>query len=245
MNSFGILKSKVERLFESSYGKPEFKNHIKTFKSLVLEKKEMCEIYYIYDDLSSNKGLNKDIVDDYISESLEKLKKLIDKNNKNIDLLDSWVNNVVSENTNNYSEIDSQIYTKNVTKNLENLLESKNKIKKVLLKKKIDTLNEGTIDIPISSMLQIATKTFNNEFSSLNEEEKKEFKEFISLDKAELKEEIDTTKTKIKDKLNLNLQESNDNELIETIQKTITKINETDYTLSSLYKLKQLEKGLI
>ena len=205
----------------------------------------MCEIYYIYDDLSSNKGLNKDIVDDYISESLEKLKKLIDKNNKNIDLLDSWVNNVVSENTNNYSEIDSQIYTKNVTKNLENLLESKNKIKKVLLKKKIDTLNEGTIDIPISSMLQIATKTFNNEFSSLNEEEKKEFKEFISLDKVELKEEIDTTKTKIKDKLNLNLQESNDNELIETIQKTITKINETDYTLSSLYKLKQLEKGLI
>jgi DNA-binding transcriptional regulator GbsR (MarR family) len=93
-------------------------------------------------------------------------------------------------------------------------------------------------------MLQIATKTFNNEFSNLNEEEKKEFKFFTSLDKTELFEEINKYKTSVSNKLSNNLNESNDEELKEKIQKTLNKINETDSTLTSLYKLKQLEKGL-
>jgi len=93
-------------------------------------------------------------------------------------------------------------------------------------------------------MLQIATKTFNKEFSNLNEEEKKEFKFFTSLNGTELKSEIDKSKNVVYDKLNISLNESSDNELKEKIQKTLSKINETNYTLTSLYRLKQLEKGL-
>lgn len=244
MTSFGTIKTKIEKLFESTYGKPEFKDHIKSFNKMVLENKNVSEIYFIYDELSSNKGLSKDIVDEYISESFGQLRDLIDNNQNKIDLLSSWVNELVLEDTNNYNDIDLQVYTKNVTKNLESLLESKNRIRKTLLCSKEKEISESTLNIPISSMLQIATKTFNKEFSTLNEEEKKEFKFFTSLNETELKDEINKSKTSVCEKLNLSLNESSDSELREKIQKTLDKINETDYTLTSLYKLKQLEKGL-
>ena len=244
MTSFGTIKTKIEKLFESTYGKPEFKDHVKSFNKMVLENKNVSEIYFIYDELSSNKGLSKDIVDEYISESFGQLRDLIDNNQNKIDLLSSWVNELVLEDTNNYNDIDLQVYTKNVTKNLESLLESKNRIRKTLLCSKEKEISESTLNIPISSMLQIATKTFNKEFSTLNEEEKKEFKFFTSLNETELKDEINKSKTSVCEKLNLSLNESSDSELREKIQKTLDKINETDYTLTSLYKLKQLEKGL-
>jgi hypothetical protein len=244
MTSFGTIKTKIERLFESTYGKPEFKNHMKSFKKMVLENNNIGEIYYIYDDLSSKKGLSGDIIDEYISESFEQLRNLIDYNQNEINKINQWINQLVIEDSNDYNDIDIQVYTKNVTKNLESLLESKNRIKKNLLSSEVVEVNESTLNLPISSMLQIATKTFNKEFSNLNEEEKKEFKFFTSLNKTELFEEINKSKMSVSNKLSNNLNESNDEELKEKIQKTLNKINETDYTLTSLYKLKQLEKGL-
>lgn len=244
MTPFGIIKTKIEKLFERSYGKPEFKNHIKSFKNMVLNNNDLCEIYFIYDELSSKKGLNEDIVDDYISESFEQLISLIKNNQTKIDKLSHWVNQLVIESVNNYEDIDKQIYTLKITKNLESLLESKLRIKKNLLLNKTEEINSKTLNIPISSMLQIATKTFNTEFSSLTEEEKKEFKFFTSLNRTQLMEEIEKSKLSVSDKLNENLKNSDDSDLKEKIQKTLNKINETDYTLTSLYKLKQLEKGL-
>lgn len=244
MESFGIIKTKIEKLLESSYGKDEFKNHMKSFKTNILEDKNIAEIHFIYDELSSNKGLSEDIVNEYISESFEQLRTLIDNNKEQITKLSEWIDELVIENNNNYGDIDLQVYTKNVTKNLETLIESKNRIKNTLLKNKVKEVNETTLSIPISSMLQIATKTFNKEFSNLNEEEKKEFKFFTSLNGTELKSEIDKSKNVVYDKLNISLNESSDNELKEKIQKTLSKINETNYTLTSLYRLKQLEKGL-
>ena len=56
--------------------------------------------------------------------------------------------------------------------------------------------------------------------------------------------EIEKTKEVVLNKLKTNLNESSDSDLFNKIQKTIDKINESEKTLTSLYKLKQLEKGL-
>ena len=244
MTSFGIIKTKIEKLFESSYGKEDFKNHVKSFKKMVLENNDIGEIYFIYDELSSKKGLSDDIVDEYISESFDQLRNLINNNQEKINSLRDWVNELVLENDNEYEDIDLHIYTKNVVKNLESLLESKNRIKKNLLSTEVKEVNESNLNIPISSMLQIATKTFNNEFSTLNEDEVKEFKFYTSLDNEELIKEIDSSKEIVSNKLLSNLETSDDTDLKDKIQKTLKKINETKYDLKSLYKLKQLEKGL-
>ena len=244
MNSFGVIKTKIESVLESSYGKPLFKDVLNGFKQHVLNQKPIAEAYHIYDNLSEKKGLDESIVDEYISESFEQLKNIIDNNREKIESLSLWIDEVLKESIDNkYSDIDKQVYTKNVVKNLESLIESKQRIKNTLLSSEI-IQEDKTLNIPLSSMFKIATKTFNKEYSILSEDEKNELKYFTSLNSKDLLKEIETVKSSVFNKLNSNLNESSDKELKEKIEKTINKINESKVSLSSLYKLKQLEKGL-
>ena len=41
MNTFGTIKTKIERATVILYGKPEFKSFMKQFKSMVLENKDV------------------------------------------------------------------------------------------------------------------------------------------------------------------------------------------------------------
>ena len=99
-------------------------------------------------------------------------------------------------------------------------------------------------NLPLSSMVSIANKTLSKGFETLSEEEKKELNFYTSLKGKNLIEEIEKTKEVVLNKLKTNLNESSDSDLFNKIQKTIDKINESEKTLTSLYKLKQLEKGL-
>ena len=244
MNSFGYIKTKIEKVFSKGHYDKDFKKNIKEFKKYVLDQKPIAEAYFLYDELSSQKGLNENVVDDYISESFEHLKTIIDTNKKKIQDLSEWIDSILGEGVNNnYEDIDKQIYTKNVVKNLESLIESKQRIRKNLMTTKVVGENVS-INIPLSSMLKIATNTFNKEFENLNEEEKKEFKHLTSLKGEKLTEEINKVKNSVIKKLTKNLNESKESDLSEKIQSTINKINESKNTIFSLYKLQQLNKGL-
>jgi len=244
MNSFGYIKTKIEKVFSKGHYDKDFKKNIKEFKKYVLDQKPIAEAYFLYDELSSQKGLNESVVDDYISESFEHLKNIIDTNKKKIQDLSEWIDSILKESvTNNYEDIDKQIYTKNVVKNLESLIESKQRIRKNLMTTKV-VKESKSVNLPLSSMLKIATNTFNKEFENLNEEEKKEFKQLTSLKGEKLIEEINNVKNSVIEKLTKNLNESKESDLSEKIQATINKINESEKTVSSLYKLQQLNKGL-
>ena len=46
MNSFGVLKTKIEKLLEKSYGKPEFKDNLKGFKKHILKTKIYLKLIF-------------------------------------------------------------------------------------------------------------------------------------------------------------------------------------------------------
>ena len=77
MNKFGEIKSKVEQISVDLFGKKDFTKFMIGLKSNILENKDLTEIFYIYDDLSSQKGLSKDIASDYVNESVEYCQILI------------------------------------------------------------------------------------------------------------------------------------------------------------------------
>ena len=243
MERFGQIKSNIENLLANSYGKDSFKSNIKEFKNRVLSNKNISEIYYIYDDLSSKKGINKDIASDYVNESLEKLVSLISKNETKIKELSEWVDSLLNNNNENqYSDIDYIVYENKIT-NLEKVLESKTRLKNLITTKEEKSINES-VNIPLSSMLKIATSTFNNEFSTISEEEKSELKSLLSLSKKEVEEQFISLRESVVSKLEITRNESNDDELSSKVSQTINKINESKPDLVSLYKLKQLEQGL-
>ena len=244
MNTFGQIKSNIESLLSESYGKPSFKNHMKSFKKNILENEKLAEAYYLYDELSKKKGMSKDILDDYVNESFDTLKSILKSQESNLKEVNMWVSENLTEGVDNsYSDIDTVIYNTSV-KNLEKVLESKNRIKKTLGESvKTKTVNE-TVNLPLSTMLKISTNTFNKEYENISEEEKNELKQLLSLNKKQLIEEIEKSKSVVIEKLTTKLNESADSELSEKVNQTISKINESEISLVSLYKLRQLETGL-
>ena len=144
---------------------------------------------------------------------------------------------------NTYVDIDNVLYNKTNVKSLESVLLSKNKIKESLLSNNT-ILEKTSLNIPISSMLKIANKTLEKEYNNLSESEINEIKYYSSLNKEQLINEIENTKSIVIDKLKVTLNESVDEELNKKIESTIEEINNNTLTKHSLYKLKQLEKGL-
>ena len=93
---FGILKSKVDKRLLESYSNQTLQKELKTFKKLVLENSNISKLFYLYDELRTNQGLNESVLDDYINEcskiyettinkikpqSIEKIKREQSENN--------------------------------------------------------------------------------------------------------------------------------------------------------------------
>ena len=243
MNTFGTIKTKIENTAIELSKTPEFKRFIFEFKHLVLENKDLSELYYIYDDLSSNKGLPNDIANDYINESIEYSQILLESQGNRLKDINVWINSWNKNTSNNYSDIDAVIYKTGI-KNLENILESKKNIKNIITKEESRKDITESINIPISSMVKIANENLKKELGHLNENDKKELDEILSLNGEELKENFDNVKKLVLDNLKVSINESSDKELESTINKTINKVMESKCNHYDYYKLKKLSLGL-
>ncbi len=242
MSTFGTIKTNIEKTASELATSNHFKRFIFEFNSLILKNKDISELYYIYDDLSSKKSLAEDIADDYINESIEYSQILIETQTKNLSFINKWINSWNKNNENNYSDIDNVIYNVGI-KNLESVLESKKNIKNVLIKEENKNLKEN-INLPLSSMVSIANTTISKNLTNLSENDKKELKEIMSLSKTDLKNEIDNLKETVKIKLSSTLNESSDKDLQTKINQTINKVMDTKYTHYDYYKLRKLSFGL-
>jgi hypothetical protein len=242
MNTFGTIKTKIEKASIGLYGKPEFKTYISQLKTMVLENKDLSELYYIYDDLSKKKGLSNDIATDYINESIEYSQILIENNERSLKNVDEWISSIVKKSVNNYKDIDVTIYNKSI-KNLETVLESKKRIINTIISEDKVEIKES-INLPLNTMLRVANDRLNKELSNISESERKELIDLSSLSDKAIKLEIDTLKENVISNLKTSLNESKENDLKDTIENTIKKISESKYDKYNLYKLRKLNQGL-
>lgn len=243
MNTFGLIKTKIENASTEVYNTPKFKSFMKELKNHILENQDMSEIYYIYDDLSTNKGLGSDIAEDYVNESIEYAQVLIESNLNKINQVDKWVSKYTKTKLNNYQDIDTTIY-ENSIKKLKTVLESRNNIKSVITTSPKNKIVKESVNLPLSSMVKIATTTFNKKYQNISEEDRSKLKQLISLSSDEIKDKIKSLKEEVTSKLNNTLTESKDDELKTTLKQTIEKINSSKEDLYNLFKLQQLNGGL-
>jgi hypothetical protein len=239
MKKFGILKSKIEKLMLESYGNGTFKEQVKNFKLLVLENKNISKLFYLYDELNSKKGLSESVVDDYINECITIYENTVNKvKDSTVVNLNKWVYNVKSEN--NYSHIDD-LFSSNVL-NIESRINSKKIIKESLKKKPI--VNKETVNLPLSTMVNVANKTISNYIENLNESEKKELFDFLKKDDKELMDNFETLKEEVKEKLSQLKSNSDNSETMDRINETIEKVDLEKYDKFSYFKLKSLRENL-
>ena len=242
MNTFGTIKTKIEKASIGLYGKPEFKTYMSQLKTMVLENKDLSELYYIYDDLSKKKGLSNDIATDYINESIEYSQILIENNERSLKNVDEWISSIVKKSVNNYKDIDVTIYNKSI-KNLETVLESKKRIINTIISEDKVKIKES-INLPLKTMLRVANDRLNKELSNISETERKELIELSSLSDKDIILEINTLKENVISNLKTSLNESKEKDLKDTIENTIKKISESKYDKYNLYQLRKLNQGL-
>jgi len=240
MIKFGNIKSKIEEKLLESYSNNTFKTEMKNFKSLVLGNKNISKLFYLYDEMSSNKGLNESLVNDYIYECITIYENTINKIEDNtISNLKKWVSNVNCENK--YENIDNLFSTDVLT--IESRLKSKKIISENLIKspenKKVETVN-----LPISTMVNIANKTFSNYVESLNESDRKELINFLKTDESELEPQYESIKNEVKSKLNSIVESTPDAETLERVNETLTKVDSETFNKLNYFKLKNLNENL-
>ena len=238
----GVLKSRVEKLLSESYGKGTFKEELKNFNRNVLSNKNISKLFYLYDELSTNKGYEQKLAEDFVFESITMFENIINKTDRrDLEKLKKWVISVNSHNQ--YSDIDNLFYNSNDVLHLENKVRSKKVIVETLKKNTTTSIKE-TINLPLSSMVKIANKTIDDFISNLNESEKKELNTLLSQDETILQENYQRLKDEAIVKLVVVLESESDENVKNTINETIDNIKTKKFDRLEYFKLKNLVENL-
>jgi hypothetical protein len=236
---FGKLKSKIENKLVESYKNGTIKNDMSKFNSLVLKNKNVSKLFYLYDELTSNKGLNESIADEYLNQSITVYENTINKiGTKDLKDLNIWVDG--TEHGNEYDVVDN-LFSTGITK-LEEKITSKKTILETITKSPKE--NKDVVAIPLKTMVDIANKTINNYVSNLTESDQKKLKSILSLNEDELKEKYDTLKESVISKLEKIQESEQDKEVGERINETINKVNTESFDKLNYLKLQELNNNL-
>ena len=238
---FGTIKSKIEKVLSESYiNEKEFKMNIFLFNEMVLKDKNLKKIFFLYDELSSKKGLNEEIAKDFLNESQVIFENVVNKiKPQTINELNLWVSNVKCKNE--YKNIDEFFSTNVLT------LENKIKSKKIILEniqKNPETENQDVVQVPFSKMYKVANKTVNDYLNTLSESERKEVNKILKESDQKLKIEFDVIKENVVDKLNKILNEESSDDVVTTIKETLNKVEKEEYNKINYVKLKKLNKSI-
>ena len=238
MVKFGILKTKIETLLLESYSNNTFKNEIKTFNKLVLSNKNISKLFYLYDELNSNKGLSESIAKEFVFESITLYENLINKvQNKDIKLITDWVSK--TKVNNQYEHIDNLLGRSDDVLNLENKIKNK-KIIVENLQKEPYCENNTNINIPINSMLSIANKTYSEYINNLTESEQKEVIGLLRMDESTLERTFNELRDDAIVRLTILTVNEGDESVRNTINETIDNIKIKTPDRLELVKLRSL-----
>ena len=233
----GILKSKVEKFLVESMSNNTFKSEIKTFKSLVLEDKDIAKAFYIYDVLDRKRGMSKDDANSLIDECIRQFEKL-NLNDRKLSKINSWIRNTkISENS--YKQIDNVLDTDNIL--FETILESKkNLIKTITSTEKV----KETANLPLDKVYEVAENTTKNFLMELSEQELKSLNKYLTLSEGEIKNKYSVISEMVIEKLE-ELKDNSDSDIKTKIDETVERIKTDSPNQLNLVRLKKLFKIMI
>ena len=231
---FGEILSKIENKLVGSYVNESFKTEMNNFKKFVLENKEVSSVFHLYTQLSSNQGLDKDVADLYITESLRQIEKNL--SNSDLSKVTKWVKDVVCENQ--YQDIDNMVYSHPNTI-LESVSSRKNVINKLTEKKQV----QESINLPIESIFKIAGKQVEKYIENLDESSKKDLSKVLMTEDTELSKEYTDLKTKTIDALS-NITSVEDELTKNKLTETIQQIKSEEYSKINYVRLYSLYNNI-
>jgi hypothetical protein len=237
---FGLLKTKIEESLSNSYNRRTLKKDMFVFNELVLENRNVAKLYFLYDELSNNKGLNENLATEFINESVKMYNQITKGISKtNLNELQMWVGHLKCENK--YKYIDN-LFSKTIV-SLEDKLKSKSFVMESLQKEK-QTNESSQIKLPLNKVVDVANKTVNDYLSKLDENEKKDLLKVLKEDESKLEIEFDVLKESVVSRLSNLKKEEKEEDVINTINETISKVEKETFSRDTYLKLKKLNNNI-
>lgn len=246
MNKFGVIKTKVLKKITESYTNQR-KGDLKDIITTIRENRDFKEMYLLYEDIENKYFEDKEIAKLYVEELSSALKaksaqvsKICESLSKKLRDIDSDENNVYTM-LDNLSESDSLLNIEKKVKAKKGLVDflTKQKESPVVSESVPHTENENLLLTVLASNFNLL---YNN---ALNENERNELKDILSMDEFDLVTKTKELKEGINEKVSTLLQESStDVDLtnkLSSVQKEVDGMNTTKY---NYYRLLQLKDGL-
>ena len=231
---FGLLISKIEELMINSYVSETTKIELKNFNNLVLENKNASSLYHIYTELSKKKGLDKELSEAFINESVRQAERILPK--LKTDKISYWVSEITCENK--YTDIDNLIYSS--PNSIMETITSRKNIINLLSEKEIKSEH---VNLPIETLLNVANKSIKGYIEGLDETAKKDLSKVLMTEDVELSKEFDELKSKTIGKLS-NINESLDDITSKKLQETIDQIQSDTFSKINYVRLYNLYNNL-
>jgi len=246
MSKVGIIKTKLLKKLTESYGsknKSEIKDIIKT----ILENKKFKEMYLFYEEIENKYIEDKETAKLYI-EGLENMISSQSTINEIADFckkLDKKLGDVSSDSNELYESLD-QLFSKDTLSNIENKVIARKKLVEHLTKKKNTTIKDNEpFTVNESLLYGVLANNFNVLYSNtLNEDQKKDFKNIMSLSNDELVVKTTELKEGINNKIESLLVESNDKEMNEKLNRVKQEVNTKEISRLNYFRLIELKNGL-
>jgi vacuolar-type H+-ATPase subunit E/Vma4 len=244
MNKIGVVKSKILKKLTESFSTND-KSEMKTIISKVVSNKDFKEMYLFYEEIENKYFDNVDTAKLYV----EELNLILKTKAKNISEfckeLNESLKGIDADTHELYSHLDQLSEDDNLN-NLDKKVIAKKKLVEHLTKKKEVKLEESVDYTNNENLLHsVLTNNFNAVYSqNLNEEQKEELKNILSMSDADLNNSVSELKETVLSKVNNILSEETETELTSKLNSVISEVNSMETTKYNYYRLKQLKDGL-
>lgn len=244
MNKFGQIKSKLLSKLTESY-KKEDKNEMKNILSFLKENKEITELYLLYENIENKYFTDKEIANYYVEELSKSLKGKSKILSDKLKKLDESIGDVETKYIALYDYVDCLLEEDSLLNIESKVISKKELVNYLTTKKEVNESKQNSYSENERLLHSVLANNFNVLYSNtLNEEQKNELKNIISLTDEEVQVKTKELKENILNKVNTLISESSDNDLKNKLNKVLDEVNSTTPSKYNFYKLKELENGL-
>lgn len=244
MNKFGQIKSKLLSKLTESY-KKEDKNEMKNILSFLKENKEITELYLLYENIENKYFTDKEIANYYVEELSKSLKGKSKLLSDKLKKLDESIGDIETKYIAVYDYVDSLLEEDSLLNIESKVISKKELVNYLTTKKEVNESKQNSYSENERLLHSVLANNFNVLYNNtLNEEQKNELKNIISLNDEEVQVKTKELKETILNKVNTLISESSDENLKNKLNKVLDEVNSTTPSKYNFYKLKELENGL-
>lgn len=244
MNKFGVIKTKMLTKLIESYSN-QSKKEVKDILTTIKENKDFKEMYLFYEEIENKFFEDKDVAKLYV----EEITSILKNQSKNISEFSKSLNTKLGNIQINENEVYTLLDILSENDNLNNIdkkvIAKKKLVEHLTTKKEIKESEKITYTTNENLLHAVLANNFNVLYSnSLNEEQKEELKNILSITDEDLTTKTSELKESILNQVDTILTESKDDDLMNKLNKVKDEVKTMDTSKYNYYRLVQLKNGL-